>query len=100
MSAGFQVILSDLDDMAGTFTSEVGTYQAISAKLNPPVADSGDGSLNETMQSVLNLLSYLQGKMAESIDEHATNLRSARDAYQKNETDIHGLYNDLMPEGW
>lgn len=29
MSAGFQVILSDLDDMAGTFTSEVGTSQSL-----------------------------------------------------------------------
>jgi hypothetical protein len=100
MVAGFQVILSDLDDMAGAFASEVATYQAISAKLNPPVADSGDGSLNEVMKSMMSVLSYLQGKMAESIDEHATNLQSARDAYQKNETDIHGLYNDLMPEGW
>jgi hypothetical protein len=100
MSGGFKVVLSDLDGMAGDFTNAVASYQSISAKLNPPVADSGDNSLNETMKSMLTLLSYLQGKMAESIDEHATNLRSARDAYQKTETDVHGLYNDLMPEDW
>ena len=100
MGTGFQVVLSDLDSMAGDFTNAVATYQSISAKRNPPVADSGDNSLNEVMQSMLSLLSYLHGKMAESIDEHATNLRSARDAYQKTETDIHGLYNDLMPEDW
>ncbi len=100
MGAGFQVVLGDLDQMATTFSTEATTYQAVSDKLNPPVADSGDGSLNEVMQSMLTLLSYLHGKMAESIDEHASNLSSARDAYAKNETSIHGLYTDLMPEGW
>lgn len=99
MGAGFQVVLGDLDQMATTFSTEARTYQSISAKLNPPVADSGDGGLNEVMQGMLSLLSYLHGQMAASIDENATSLGSAKDAYAKTEMSVHDLYNNLMPQG-
>ncbi|HEX5114981.1 MAG TPA: DUF6317 family protein [Pseudonocardiaceae bacterium] len=98
--AGFQVALGDLDQMAAAFSDEAGIYQGIRAKLDPPVADSGDGTLDQIMGAVLDTLNYLHGKMTESIDEHAAKLRTARDAYAKNETSLHGLYNDLMPEEW
>jgi hypothetical protein len=94
----FNVVLDDLANMAGTFDREATTYDRIKPQITPPIAASGDATLDSVLGAVMECLDVLHTKMAESISEHAGNLRGAHDTYQRHDIDAHGLFDDLMPD--
>ena len=93
--AGYEAVLGDLDSMASTFRTEADSYKGLQAKVSPPPADTGDGTLNSVLQSVMETLDVLHSQMATAIEDHGTKLKTARDAYANREIDNHGLFDDL-----
>jgi hypothetical protein len=96
--AGYDVVLGDLDSMASTFHTEADTYKELKPKVSPSPADTGDGTLNNVLQSVMETLDVLHSQMATAIDDHGTKLKTARDAYANKEIDNHGLFDDLTKD--
>lgn len=96
MSADYRVVLSDLADMATTFTGEATTYEQLVAQITPPTADSGDAGLNQTIQDVMQIIAALHVKMADRLRENGAKLQYAHDSYQRNDVDVHGVFGDLM----
>lgn len=96
--AGFDVVLGDLRAMANTFHTESDTYRELSTKVSPPLADTGDGSLNGVLKAVLETLAVLHAQMATSIDEHGHKLAAARDSYARREIDNRALFDDLATD--
>ncbi|HEX4102438.1 MAG TPA: DUF6317 family protein [Pseudonocardiaceae bacterium] len=97
MSGDFQVVLDSLRAMSGSFRTERDAYEAIKPKLTPPIADSGDGSLNSIIEVVMECLAVLHTKMGEAIGEHAGKLQASHDTYERHEIDNRALFDDLMP---
>ncbi|MBK0868299.1 hypothetical protein INP57_15910 [Saccharopolyspora sp. HNM0986] len=100
MADQYQAVLADLQDMASTFAREADEYQKIRPKLTPPVADTGDGRLNETTAAVMKTLEVLHAKMIALIEDHGTSVRAAHDSYQKQDIDNRELFEDLVPKTW
>jgi hypothetical protein len=97
VSGDFQVVLDSLSAMSGSFRAEGDAYEAIKPKLTPPMADSGDASLNSIMGIVMECLDVLHTKMGEIIGEHAEKLQASHDTYARHEIDNRALFDDLMP---
>lgn len=93
-----EVVLADLSNMAGTFRHEADDYRAITPKITPPLADSGDGALNGVMKGVMELIAVLHQQMAATIGQHGDKLDHAQQAYSNREIDNRFLYDDLMKE--
>jgi hypothetical protein len=100
VAASFEVVLADLQSMAGTFHTEAAGYRALVTVITPTAVDSGDGGLNSVMASVFTSLSSLHELMAESIAQHGDQLGKARDAYAAQEIDNRFLFDDLNRESW
>lgn len=98
MSGDFQVVLKSLKAMSGSFRTEGDAYTSIKPKLTPPIADSGDASLNSIMGVVMECLDVLHTKMGEAIAEHAQKLQASHDTYERHDIDNRALFDDLMPE--
>jgi hypothetical protein len=97
VSGDFQVVLDSLRAMSGSFSSERDAYEAIKPKLTPPIADSGDASLNSIIEVIMECLDVLHTKMGEAISEHAEKLQASHDTYERHEIDNRALFDDLMP---
>lgn len=93
MSGDFQVVLDSLRAMSGSFRTERDSYEAIKPKLTPPIADSGDASLNSIIGVVMEFLDVLHTKMGEAIGEHAEKLQTS---HERHEIDNRALFDDLM----
>ncbi|KAA0021153.1 DUF6317 family protein [Antrihabitans cavernicola] len=96
--AGFEVVLEDLQSMATTFNEQAGAYRAVTPKLTPAEADSGDGALNAVMHAVLELIGVLHQQLATSITQHSEKLATAHDSYQRRDIDNRFLFDDLMKD--
>lgn len=91
------MVLDSLRAMSGSFRTERDSYGAIKPKLTPPIADSGDASLNSIIGVVMERLDVLHTKMGEAIGEHAEKLQASHDTYERHEIDNRALFDDLMP---
>lgn len=100
MADNYQVILSDLQDMAKRFDDESQHYQAIQRKVAHPPADTGEGSLNQTLDAVLSTLQVLHANMQAQIEDHAKTIRDTKDSYQRHDLDNRELFEDLVPKTW
>ena len=100
MAASFEVVLADLQSMAGTFRTESDSYRAMVPGITPTAVDSGDPGLNSVMASVFDSLTTLHELMAESIAQHGEQLTTAHDAYAAQDIDNRFLYDDLNRETW
>jgi hypothetical protein len=95
--SGFHVILDDLTHAADTFHKEATTFQgAMSGSARPTPADTGDGSLNATLASVLDDIVFLHSSIAAWMHEDGDGLQRNRDNYQQVDQSMHELYDDLM----
>ena len=56
MSAGYQVILADLEAMAQAFATESADFAKLRRRMSPEPVDGGDGTLNAGIAAVLALL--------------------------------------------
>lgn len=93
---GYQVALTDLKNMADTFHQQASNYRGLRPKVTPPLADGGDGGLNDAMKAVMDAIDVLHTKMADRIDDHGDKLTYAHDSYQRRDVDTHGVFEDLM----
>ncbi|WP_327288615.1 DUF6317 family protein [Streptomyces sp. NBC_01198] len=98
MSAGYNVILGDLAGMASTFHTQATDYAALKADVAPPIAASGDAGLDDSIASIMDAIAGLHAKLAGRIEEHANGLDYAHGSYQRHDIDVHGLFEDLMPD--
>lgn len=98
MSAGYNVILDDLAGMASTFHTQATTYAGLKANVAPPMASSGDAGCDEAIASLLDAIGGLHAKLAGRIEAHGNGLDYAHGSYQRHDIDVHGLFEDLMPD--
>jgi hypothetical protein len=85
---GFQVVLSDLESMAGVFRRESAAFEAIMPPSGPACPDAGGGGIDAAMHAAVSLLGVLHQQMAGVIGEHASKLQAAHDNYEKTETSL------------
>ena len=98
MGAGYQVVLGDLKNMALTYHREATTYRALRPQVTPPIADGGDPALNDAIQIIMSAIDSLHTKLGDRIDDHGDKLMYAHDSYQRHDVDVHGVFEDLMPD--
>lgn len=98
MTAGYNVILADLAGMASTFHTQATNYAALKADVAPAVAGSGDAGLDDSIASIMDAIAGLHAKLAGRIEFHANGLDYAHGSYQRHDIDVHGLFEDLMPD--
>jgi len=94
-----KAILADLSNLADTFHAESVTFdQIMGGSAGPVAADSGDSSLNATLQLVLDEMVALHQNIAAWMSDHGDKLQQARDNYRQVEVDMRELFDNLMPD--
>lgn len=96
MADSYELVLADLQSMSGRFAKEADVYDASHSDVTPPIAATGDGSLDGTLGAVMEALDILHAQMGETIREHGVKLKAARESYERHDVDAHGLFDDLM----
>jgi hypothetical protein len=99
MSPDFKVVLADLGSMASTFHTQAKNYAELQSKIAPPIAASGDAGLDDSIAAIMEAIAGLHAKLAARIDDHGDMLKNAHDSYQRHDVDVHGVFEDLMPDG-
>jgi hypothetical protein len=96
----FRAVLADLSNTARVFHTESAEFDKIMGVgcIVAVSADSGDGSLNATMQLVLDEMQTVHTNIALWMFAHGDKLQKAHDNYQAVETNVHELFDDLMPD--
>lgn len=98
MSGGsFQVVLSDLQSMAGTFTNEAGTFQGIMPQQPSGLPDGGSGAFNESLSATVGLACLAHLQIGADIGDNGSKLQTAHDHYQQNEVSLTQLAQQLTP---
>lgn len=90
-----QVVLHDLSSMAGTFKRESKACGDLHEKLKPAIAPSGDPGLDASIKAMWDLIAGLHDTLTDRIADHGDKLQYAHDSYQRNDVDIHGVFEDL-----
>jgi hypothetical protein len=98
-AAGFQVVLSDLEGIAGVFRRESASFDAIMPADGPPCPDGGDADVNAAMHAALLLLGVLHQRLAAVIGEHGRKLQAAHDNYVTTETSLTQMAAELTISG-
>jgi hypothetical protein len=99
MSYDVKAILADLSNLADTFHKESVTFdQIMGGCVSPASADSGDSSLNDTIQLVLDEIVALHENIAAWMSDHGDKLQQAHDNYQQVEVNMRELFDNLMPD--
>ncbi|WP_371655030.1 MULTISPECIES: DUF6317 family protein [unclassified Streptomyces] len=96
MSADVKIILADLDSMASTFHEEAGIYRGMHANVKPAVAGSGDAGCDAAVKSMADLIAGLHDKLSDRLEDNSDKVKYAHDSMQRNDIDVHGLFEDLM----
>jgi hypothetical protein len=99
MTGGFQVVLSDLESMAGVFRRESAAFEAIMPAGGPPCPDAGGSDVDAAMRAAVQLLGVLHQQLAGVIGEHASKLQAAHDNYERTETSLARLAAELAIPG-
>ncbi len=98
MSGGsFQVVLSDLQSMAGTFSTEAGTFQAIMPQEPSGLPDGGSGAFNESLSATVGLACLAHLQIGTDIGDNGSKLQTAHDHYQQNEVSLTQLSEQVTP---
>ena len=88
MSAGFQVVMSDLLDAAATFRTEAETFKAIMPDNGPPCPDGGDAAFDQNLQVVVEMIGTLHLQAAGVMENDSTKLKKAHDTYANTEESL------------
>ena len=88
MSDGFQVTMTDLQQAAGAFRAEAGTFAAIMPSGGPASVDGGSAELNDALGLVLGAVGGLHTQLAGVIDQHGGKLEAAYGMYRDAEDAI------------
>ena len=82
MSDGFQVTMTGLQQAAGVFRAEAGTFAAIMPSGGPASVDGGSAEINDALSLVLPPLGGLHTQLAAVIGGHAGKLEAAYGTYR------------------
>ncbi len=93
---GFQVVMSDLLDASSTFASEATTFQAIMPTGGPPCPDGGDGSFNQSLQAVVQMIGALHLQAAGVMENDSAKLKKAHDNYAHTEESLTQLCSQII----
>lgn len=96
----FKVVLEDLSTLASRYSDEAKTYEGVAGKLKLTPPDSGDGTLNTSMELLLGELSALNAKLAASLEMYSEKISKARSAYEITDDDDKNrfLYDNMMSD--
>lgn len=102
----FKVVIEDLNALERNFSDEAATYRNLIPSINPPPADGGDGNLNSVLVALTETFDVAHHNLADSIQNHADILRSARDRFQRADSGglaqwydgTRTLYDNLVPK--
>jgi hypothetical protein len=97
MSDGFQVVMSDLQDMAGTFQAEAGTFQGIMPQSPSGLPDGGSAAFNDALSATVGLACLAHLQIGGDISDNGTKLQTAHDQYQHNEVSMTQLAQQVTP---
>lgn len=99
VSGGFQVVLTDLESMAGVFQRESASFEAIMPVDGPPCPDGGSADIDAAMQAAVLLLGVLHQRLAALIGENGRKLQAAHQNYEKTETSLTEMAAELIISG-
>ena len=99
MSAGFQVVISDLQDAAAAFHAEAKTFLAIMPDACPALPDGGSGAFNESLGAVVEMAGLLHLQIGGDIDNNGSKLQTAHDRYQHTEESLTTLAQQISDPG-
>lgn len=95
MTAGYQVIHDDLGNAANTFQQESSSFSATEGNLKPPMADTGDPALNDTLSAVLAHFAMFAEVLRQAMAKHGANLQTCHDGYKSTEADVRALFDTV-----
>ncbi|MFI2203171.1 DUF6317 family protein [Streptomyces sp. NPDC020192] len=98
MTADFKVVYGDLSTLANTFHDEAGDYRKLHNDVAPPVVSGGDAGLDSAIKEIAHLIIGLHGLLADRMDDHGDKAAYARDSFHRHDVDVHGVFQDLMPD--
>jgi hypothetical protein len=78
----FKAVLDDLSTLASRYSTEAPIFESVMEKLKVAPPDSGDGTLNESIQTLVDELGILGTKMAAILQSNADKIKDCRDKYQ------------------
>ena len=82
MSDGFQVTMTGLQQAAGVFRAEAGTFAAIMPSGGPASVDGGSAEINDALSLVLGAIDGLHTQLSGVIDQHGGKLEAAYGTYR------------------
>ncbi|MFE7116719.1 DUF6317 family protein [Streptomyces sp. NPDC057654] len=91
-----KAVLGDIGAMSETFHREGGNFRKLAHTVSPPVVSSGDGALDSSIKAMAELITQLHKSLADRIEDHGAKVKYAHDSFQRNDIDVHGLFEDLM----
>ena len=94
MSNGFQVVMSDLEKMSGTFHTESATFHAIMPANGPARPDGGSAEFNDALSLMLEAVSGLHLQLSAVIGQHGDRLAAAHSNYAHAEVTLTQLAHD------
>ena len=96
MSAGYRVILDDLQAAASIFPTEASALQKIN--IDPPSAASGDDTLDSIIKALMDTFGVYRDAIPEKLRDHGKKLQQCHDNYHQNEADVVEVYNNVMSQ--
>jgi hypothetical protein len=99
MSSGFQVVMSDLQAAAQTFTAEGNTFVGIMPNACPALPDGGSGGFNQSLSSVVDAICLLHLQVGGDIQDNGGKLQTAHDNYAHTEESLTTLATQISDPG-
>lgn len=96
---GFQVVLPDLQSLVRAFGQESAVLEGIMPDDGPPCPDAGGADVDAAMRATVQLLGLLHRQLATMIGEHGRKLQAAYDNYERTETSVARLADQLRISG-
>jgi hypothetical protein len=98
--AGFTVILGDIAAASGAFRTGSGEFaSAVPDGLQASGVDSGDGSLDGTINTVLQGIDSMRDRIVQALQETSGKLQQSHDKYQATDGEsARFLYDDMYAE--
>ena len=90
-----KAVLGDIKSMADTFHREGGNFRKLAPKVSPPIVSSGDPGLDDSIKAIADLIISGHTKLADRMEDHGAKVQYAHDSFQRNDIDVHGLFEDL-----
>jgi uncharacterized protein YukE len=95
VSNGYQVVMSELLNMAQTFGQESRTLSGAQNAAGVSVPDGGDGTVNSALSSAVKAAGLTMGQLAAVVESHSQKLSSAYKQYRNAEQSSSQLCQEL-----